>query len=196
VRAPTAQQLIAEVARGRALGQKIDQLTPDLLATQAIDPLNGLILARLAPLARPVYTLLAWTHCRWSELESLDLTDLFAGRPLRIRATKGGRDRSVPTIAHLSPSHWTGLDVNAPLSIICYDTLRQCIRRARRQAGIPHLPGAQFDTHLPRHLWASWSAAHDVSLERIAHGLSHHQLSSTRSYIHSELVTFCREHSL
>lgn len=196
MRAPTACQVIAEVARSRVLGRRIDALAPTLVASGAIDPLNALILDALSPLARPVYTLLAWTHCRWSELPRLDLTDLFAGRPLRIRATKGGHDRVVPVPPRLPLSHWTGLDPDAPLAVICYDTLRQCIRRARCQARMPQLLNAQTDTHLPRHLWASWSAAHSVSLDDIAHGLGHRQLSSTESYIHGELVAFCREHCL
>lgn len=196
MRSQTAQQLISDVARGRLLGRKIDDLAPALLRTKAIDPLNGLILAALPPLARPVYTLLAWTHCRWSELPALDLADLFAGRPLRVKATKGGRDRQVPSIRDVSPHHWTGADPEAPLCLICYDSLRQLIRLARARARIPYIADAQYDTHLPRHLWASWSASNNVSLDRIAHGLGHHQLSSTESYIHGELVAFCREHQL
>lgn len=196
LRATTSSQLMLQVAHHHALRAAIETILPDLVRRQTIDPLNALILNQLPTLAIPVYLLLAWTHCRWSELSSIDLTDLFTGRPLKITSSKHGKDRHIPALLNVSPNHWANLDPFAPLCIVSYDVLRQLIRLAHARARIPHIPGAMTDTHLPRHLWASWSISRGASIRQVADGLGHHQTSSTLSYIHAEIVGFCRQNRL
>lgn len=181
-------QDLAEVAAGRQFGLGIASCVEAMVREGTLDPMSYRIITALPRSAQGVSTLLAWSHCRWSELRSVDLPALIHRAPLRIRGTKGSADRIVQPRPAGDAVLWATVPHNAPLCTISYDTVCANIRLASRRLGLPDLAGCQRSTHLFRHCWASWQAALGTDLSDISAGLGHHQSESTAHYIHPELV--------
>ena len=163
---------------------KVRRAIPIMATHLAIDPLSVRILGEVPPRSLVPAWLLAWTRCRWSELAQIDVRDIREGRPMHLRAVKGSKPRHAPKLPLLAQRHLASISPATPLCTVRYDTLIQDIDLARHAAHVYLPEGAKDKTHLFRHLWASWRAAHGASIEAIADGLGHRSTDSTLHYVH------------
>lgn len=182
--APRPDQAIREVHQQRALSNALDSCVLPWTLRGDIDPLSALIITRVPESCRPVAILLAALHCRYSELERLDMTALIERRLLQIHVLKRGISHTCRPRPLGDAILWQEVFPDAPLASICYDTMCERIRIATRRAAIPHLDGILSATHTFRHLWASWRASKGDDITAIASALGHRSPTSAHAYIH------------
>lgn len=175
---------IREVHQQRALSNALDSCVLPWALRGDIDPLSARIITRVPESCRPVAILLAALHCRYSELERLDMTALIERRLLQIHVLKGGISHTCRPRPLGDATCWQQVSPDAPLASICYDTMCERIRIATRRASVPHINGILSATHIFRHLWASWRASQGDEITTIASALGHRSLTSAQVYLH------------
>ena len=137
---------------------------------------------------------------RAQEVANLQLSDLnLSGLSLRVPAVKGGRERVMPLPSHVAAglgayvarcrSAYPGPHLflrhrsfaGQPFSL---SGLRQAMRRAFRRCGFPH---HWTGTHRLRHTFATRLYVQGTAPKKIADLLGHRDLTSTNSYVQSDL---------
>lgn len=155
-----------------------------LAGRHILDPYSWSILQELPPAAVAPAGLLAWTKCRYAELNSIDMRALLAGETLVIPSSKNGPTRLVSGWPELLWPYWKPVPPDVKITVISYDSLCQRIRRAARRVHVRLPKDAHDKTHIFRHLHASWRAANGAPIADISAELGHTSELSTRQYIH------------
>ena len=174
-----------QAAKARALLRAVcrKQLL-QLLSDCEIAPLAFNIAARAPSWIQTEVIFLAWARCRWSELQTIDLSRLKRNERWCLTQTKTGTTRWMPRASRRLDSDWARIDPTYPLPGVPYDAARRGIRRIQREMRINLPDRANDGTHIFRHLHASWRRACGASLESIAVELGQSTLGATRQYIH------------
>lgn len=149
-----------------------------------LDPLSYRLLQQVTSHALIPSTLLAVTLLRYSELTQTTPRALFQKKPVEVvqLKTKTKRRVSLYNLRDCMPLQTKELPTF--LTTIGYDRLCRYIKLARSRAHIS-LPRPGFDeTHIFRHLNASWLSHCGVPNEEISKRLGHASSSAVLSYIH------------
>lgn len=173
----------------RRLAPYLRSCAQDLSARGFMSPAAVRLLDYLPDIAQPIAVVLAWTYCRWAELEYLDIGQVQRGGPIDVAATKGSADRIAPRarpVLH-APDQWPATVPG--LATTSYDTLCASIAHARDRAGITLPDHAYSYTHLFRHLHASWRAEQGWTIDEIRDEMGHRSARSTAHYTLASIGT-------
>lgn len=129
--------------------------------------------------------ILAWTRCRWGELETLSLWRLRNGERTWITMTKVGEVRPGPAVPEPARDIWSHVPATTPLPYKSHATVCSAVKSALARTGICLPSRALTGTHAFRHIFATVRSAQGWTLDRIADALGHAETASTRQYIHS-----------
>lgn len=151
---------------------------------QFIDPLSPLIINRLNYLAIVPCSLLSLFSCRWSELDQFDLMSLRTKKRLGLQQPKTNKKRWVDN-SYLY-SHLSNIDEpdKLPLVACTYDFVRIQIKKVKIGFNVCFEKKVQDETHIFRHLTASYMAHLGCNLSDISKRLGHQKEESTLGYIH------------
>jgi integrase len=159
---------------------------------QYIDCISFRICRSVNYLATLPCTLLALFSLRYSELFDLDFNELRTKKRIKIYQ---GKNKSFKwhdnTYLYDSLSH-LDFDFTSPIVVVTYDYIKRQIRKAKASAGLRTSTKILDDTHLFRHLTASWLNHLNCSDKEISKRLGHKDPISNQSYIHpwNELFTY------
>jgi integrase len=149
-----------------------------------IDPYSAHVLGKLSPLSFNPAAILALFKLRYEEMLQVSLERLFAGEVVTIVQHKTDRPKKLQ-IDFLSqcpdlvlPTFWP------EPCIVSYGTLASRIKAARVSCRIALPKSCKKETHLFRHLFASWASARNVDMKYIRKVLGHAGRDSILSYVH------------
>lgn len=149
-----------------------------------IDPISHKIVCSVSDLAVVPCTLLCLFLVRFSELPFFNFPDLINKKRIKIHQPKTGRDKYYDNRFLNDALKNCHVDFKSPLLCISYDNLRRQIQRSKRHCGLRMPRVCMDETHIFRHLVASYLNYLEVSIDSISKRLGHSSNQSTLSYIH------------
>jgi Phage integrase family. len=149
-----------------------------------LDPISHKIVTSVSDLAVVPCALLSLFLVRFSELCFFNFHDLRSKKRIRIHQPKTGKDKYYDNTFIFDALKNYHNDFRSPLICISYDNLRRQIQLAKRHCGLRMPKLCMDETHIFRHLVASYLNYLDVSMDSISKRLGHTDNQSTLSYIH------------
>lgn len=168
----------------RLYGLAMRDLIKELADLLIVDPASAAIVQLIHIRAAPVAGLLAWTHCRWSELPSIDQRRVLNGHSFGISASKGSRGRVITAMPGGCVPLFDAVPRDIPLILDPYDRINRWLRQAAKAAGVALPESARDGTHQFRHLYASWVKHAGWADDRIQEALGHVHPGSKAGYLH------------
>lgn len=151
------------------------------------DPVSVRICKDVERTAKLQAALLASTGVRYSEMIQLDLVRLVEGGVQEVHMPKTGRTRYVSLDygkMDVDPAPWAE---KATVNRLSYNALSLALSRAIPFSIKKHLDRSHHNTHVFRHLSASWMSAQGASVKEIAGWLGHSSEQAALSYLHEGL---------
>lgn len=156
--------------------QEVHQRRVDPISLRIVEAVKG-------PVRLPV-ALLACLHCRWSELDHINLSELVSGHELLWWQPKTKAHRK----GHLNPSSFPDhLPKNRHMANptrFGYDAVRLSLTRVIPYKLLADLDSRTSSTHIFRHLYATWAAIKGYPMATISEALGHSSPLSAYSYLH------------
>jgi hypothetical protein len=149
-----------------------------------IDPASLSIINACTDLAKVPAVCLALYKIRWAEFEQLHLPRLCTDTVLQLYQPKVRAYKAVPNHVFKSVAMSNHLKGNIPLSLLSYDAVAVRIAQARRHCDVRLPKGCKSDTHIFRHLWASWAIMKGRDPLMVSSLLGHRAESTLREYVH------------
>lgn len=175
---------MSDLASHRALIPAFRTIARQAAGSGLVDPLSASILERVSPSSFIPSVLLAVFLCRFSELRTLSLASISKGKNIQIRQSK------TKTIKRVSSDVFER-NIPAPLRkdggslcVVTYVRLAKDIRLAAVRAGITLPDKAKSETHIFRHLYASWAMMKGFDEKLTAKRLGHSGIAAIASYQH------------
>jgi hypothetical protein len=150
-----------------------------------MSPLSYIICESVSSLSVVPCWMMAYTSCRYNELEQVDVGSVIHNTDIDITSSKGGHQRTIPNYMNLFPGIREKIH---PQSLICcasYDYLCRDILRVRDDHDIDISDSCLSATHIFRHLNATWMHQSGYNLDDISYMLGHSRAETTKRYIHN-----------
>lgn len=186
-KAPKGQRIVravVDIGSHRRLTPLFRQIVEQAAEERVIDPLSQAICKGVSALSLVPCALLAMFLCRYSELQSLSFKDLVERKKISFIQAKTGAAKNVSTSIFYENLHTLDEYEAIPLQVVSYKALASEIRRAVKRNRIT-LPGhALKETHIFRHLYASWALHQGVPDKDVAKKLGHNTIGAIKAYQH------------
>lgn len=152
-----------------------------------LDPISYNILLKTPRLSRLEAIIQAWTCCRYSEIDYVDLNAMISGKRLCVYQPKNKGNRYVDPFPFFDiiPNHY--LDVNYRVRYISYDSYQRSIARCVPEHVGSVLSACNDKTHIFRHLRASYFYSIGFNISDISTFFGHKSRDATIRYIHDDL---------
>jgi len=151
----------------------------------ATDDLTYDLIMSLDPICRIPCVCLSLLGLRWSDLTNLNLEILSKNNFISVIQSKTSRTKRIDNTyiyRELKDSH---PDPNIPIIVCTYEHVRKDIRNKRRFTRIRIPKDCMDETHIFRHLTASWMNHQAFPISAISKKLGHINKESTLKYIHN-----------
>lgn len=181
---------IEEVERSISLANHIIGRMQIAAEKEMISQLSMEVCTALRSVTRLEACLLAWCHCRFSELVYVDIGEILDGKSWPLYQPKTKKSRMIVALPEGDIDSQPTRFLLHRLNSRHYDSLRFAIERATPAPVRDVLVHQKDKTHLFRHIHASFLAKKGVAIDDIKAEFSHSSPAVTLEYIHEELFPF------
>jgi hypothetical protein len=159
-----------------------------LMREDFFDPITVAILNNITNLSFIPCLLLASFYLRFSELDQIIITRLINDTSLNIYQSKTRTFKYVENVFFPLLNNVVSFKPDTPLRIVSYGYLVQEIARVRKILGVEFNDVCNDETHIFRHLFATWQTLLESSASEISSALGHRNPATLEEYIHLELA--------
>lgn len=149
-----------------------------------IDPLSVSIIEGVSLLAFVPCVILSVYLCRFSELQFLSMKKIRNAKTISIPQPKTKTVKRASSQLFRDVLQDSDVSDKVEMRVISYVQLAKEIRRSAVRAGITLPDKTKGETHIFRHLYASWAKMKGLSDESTAKRLGHSSLDALVSYQH------------
>lgn len=181
---PRVVRTVADIESHRKLTPLFRKIVEQAAEERVIDPLSQAICRDVSALSLVPCTLLAMFLCRYSELQSLSFKDLVVRKRISFIQAKTGSAKNVSTAIFYENLHTMDVYKDISLQVVSYKALASEIRRAVKHNRITLPRHVLKETHIFRHLYASWALHQGLSNMDVAKKLGHSTEAAIKAYQH------------
>lgn len=150
----------------------------------SIDEFSFRLINKVSPLSRVPCAILSLLCCRWSDLLSLSFPVLRDNTRISFDQPKTGRIKYISNEFIHNSLEKCDLPDNTPIVVSSYNQIRLDIRKNKRFVNFRIPPGCNDETHVFRHLRASWLYHLDTPVAEIQKILGHVDRDVVKLYLH------------
>lgn len=184
VRMASIERTIEDIKRHRRLVPCFRSIAQKAEQQGVIDPLSAEILDDVSVLSLVPCVLLSVFLCRFSELEFVLPMDLKRRKSLLIKQPKVKQSKRISTELFSDELKMIDIKPGEALRVVSYISLAKEIRRSSSRLGITMPDKTKSETHIFRHLFASWAKHMGVKDEIVSIRLGHTKIETLKAYQH------------
>jgi len=174
----------SELSKHRNLIPYFREIARQAAEQEVIDPLSAAILDGVSVLSLVPSVLLAVFLCRFVELRLLSLDSISRTTYIQIHQLKTKTSKRMSSKLFKENLSGSIRGYKASLCVVPYVRLAKDIRASARKAGITLPDRSKSETHIFRHLYASWAQWKKYDRKITAKRLGHLGLAALSAYEH------------